>query len=384
MKYFQNLYALLLGAFYTRVKGGRIKRFIIFLVSLLVIVGSIWLMYRWSFIHKSKHIIYLSHPVAVDTARNHYMKVDLCIRSAEGYTMKKDKEEDHYVYAHSISTTQQHRIKDPGTSLPSSHDIRCLNYYFNDSIITYRDTLSSKEIPKSDIGNLVVFGHYYNCDFSEVIHGAQIHKLVQGKYEEELKEIDGTLHALVFDNDPLCLKLPLGAKLQKKLSDGKVSFPGDFNVDWNYIISPNNDEVYVLDRKSSSRKVNTRLSDFLKLHDISKHYYEFYVFTQSIDEMNLTFQTNEMVEISQPFADAKISENSISVRIIGDHYSEGAGISGCQSITFHTKNLESENAQFVRIFILTTFCAFALGFFLRTLSEYIWIIIRKIQKTKSQ
>lgn len=114
MKYFQNLYALLLGAFYTRVKGGRIKRFITFLVSVLVIVGSIWLMYRWSFIHKSKHIIYLSHPVAVDTARNHYMKVDLCIRSAEGYTMKKDKEEDHYVYAHSISTTQQHRIKDPG------------------------------------------------------------------------------------------------------------------------------------------------------------------------------------------------------------------------------------------------------------------------------
>lgn len=370
-----------MGAFYTKVRGGRIKRFVTFVVSLIVIASSIWLMYRWSFVHKSKHIIYLAHPLSVDTADNHYMKVDLRIWSAEGFTMR-DKEYDSRVYEHSISTTQLHQKKERGVSVTPSHDIRSLNYFLNDSIITYSDTLSSKYIPLSDIGNLVVFGHYYNCDFSEIHRGEPSHGLVHGDYDEELLGIDGNSHAFVFDNDPLCLTLPLGAQIHKKLSEER--FPGDFNVDWNYLVTPNNEEVFDFNRVSSSRRGSTWLKEFLKLHDISRHYYEFNVFTQSIDELNLTFQTNEMVEISQPFADAKIGENSISVRINGDNYSEDGGISGCQRICFHTKNLESENAQLVRMFILMTFCAFALGYLLRTLSEYMWIIIRKIQKAKSR
>ena len=254
MNYFQNLYALLLGAFYTRVKGGRIKRFVTFLASLIVIVGSIWLMYRWSFVHKSKHFIYLSHPMAVDTARNHYMKVDLRIWSAEGFTMK-NREYDPRVYEHSISTNQLHQAKERGASLPSSHDIQSLNYYLNDSIITYIDTLSSKYFPIGDIGNLVVFGHYYNCNFSEIYRGEPNHGLVHEEYDEKFLGIDGKLHAFVFDNDPFCLTLPLGAQLHKKLSD--ESFSGDFNVDWNYLVTPNNDEVFEFYRISSLRREST-------------------------------------------------------------------------------------------------------------------------------
>ena len=89
MPYYHNLLVLLQGIFHARVRGGRIKRFIIFVMSFAVIIGSIWLMFNWSFVHTSKHIIYLSHPMAVDTARNHYMKVDIHIKSTEGYTVNE-------------------------------------------------------------------------------------------------------------------------------------------------------------------------------------------------------------------------------------------------------------------------------------------------------
>lgn len=381
MNYFQNLYSLLLGIIHARVKGGGIKRFIIFSLSLVVIGGSVWLMYRWSFIHTSKHIVYLAHPMSVDTASNHGIKVGLEIRSAEGYTLK-NRNNDPYVYEHSIRLMPSHLDNGKKVSLPSHNDIKSLNYYLSDSIINSGDSLSSKYFPIHDVGNLLVFGHYYNCDYTEIQKPEPFRGLINDGVDKEYLERYGASHTFVIENDPFCLILPLGEKLHRKLSDGNVSFSGDFNVDWYYILFPANDEVSIFTKTSSSTHINTWDKGLFKLHDISRHYYEFCIFTQSIDELELTFKTNEMVEFSQPFADAKIDENSISVTISGEHYSETAGLSGCQKIRFYTKNLESENAQLVRMFLLMTICSFALGFFLKTLSEYLWILVRKIQKRK--
>lgn len=383
MPYYHNLLVLLQGIFHARVRGGRIKRFIIFVMSFAVIIGSIWLMFNWSFIHTSKHIIYLSHPMAVDTARNHYMKVDIHIKSTEGYTVN-ERDFNPPVYEHTMTITQLHQDKPQNTSLPPSHDIRSLNYYLQDSIIIHDDSLDSELIPINDIGNLIVFAHYYNCDFTETNENKPFHILVHETDDEEGHKYSNALHSFIFDNDSLGLAVPLGAQFHKKLADGNVMFPGKYFYEWFYCISPNDEEVVSFCKKSTTRKKYAWLKDLLKLHDISRHYYEFYIFTQSIDEVNLTFQTNEMAEFSHPFTDAQISENSISTQIHGDHFSSINGIGGCSAVYFYTRNLESENAQLVRMFLLMTFCAFALGFFLKSLSEYFWIIIRKIQKTKSR
>ena len=379
MNYFQNLYSLLLGIIHARVKGGRVKRFVIFCLSLAVVVGSVWLMYRWSFIHTSKHVVYLSHPITVDTASNHAMKVGLEIRTTEGYTLK-NRDSDPYVYEHSVRLMPSRLDHGKKVPLPFHNDIKSLNYYLQDSIIISGDSLSSKFFPISEPGNLLVLGHYYNCDYTEIQKGEPFRCLIQEDIDKEHKGRYGAVHTFVIENDPYCLKLPLGEKLHKKLSDGHVSFSGDFNVDWYYIVFPANDEVSVFTKTSKSTQLNTWTKGLFKLHDISRHYYEFCILTQCIDEVELTFKANEMMEISHPFANAKLEDNAISVKISGECYSDQAGLSGSQMIRFYTKNLESENAQLVRMFLLMTLCSFALGFFLKTLSEYLWIMVRKIQK----
>lgn len=377
--YFQSLYALLLGILHTRVQGGRLKRFFTFLFSLIVIISSVWLMYRWSYIHTSKQILYLSHPLATDTAQNHYMKVDLRIKSTDGNSLK-NRETNPFLYETEMMVESLHQKKEKGKIFQRSHNIKKINDFLKESIVHDEDTLSCKYFPVSDIGNLVVLGIYYNCDYSETFHSEPTHFLFNSDIDEEYTNKYGSSHTFVFENDPTCLALPLGRMLQDKLTEGKEHFAGDFNVDWYYMVTPNNEEVMGFQRKSSSRWITSWIKGFFSMHDISRRYYELDVLTQSIDELNLTFEANEMVEISHPFADAKIGRNSLKLQIIGDHWSDSPGISGAQKIVFFTKNLESENAQLLRMFILMTLCSFALGFFLKTLLDYLWIIIRKIQK----
>ena len=367
-----------MGIAKARVQGGRVKRLIVLFVSASVIAGSIWLMYRYSFVHKSKHVILLSNPMTLDSASNHYFKADLKIKTADGYTMQERYDNSH-IFEIKLSLTQLHKKKEPGTSLPAINDVRYLNYCLGDSIISYvGDTIDSKYFPVGDIGNLIVFGHYYNCDYTEIHREKPWHGLVDE--DDNIYSKTGKMHGFVIRNDPACLTLPICKDFHDKLVKGKTSFAGDFNVDWNFLITPNNEETFDFSRNTNNSNKNTWIGALFKLHDISKRYYEFDVFTKSIDELNLTFESNEMVEISHPFASAHINENSIDIRIRGDHYSNSNEYGGYQKIALVTKNLESENTQLVRMFLLMTFCSFALGYFLKTLSDYLWILIRKIQK----
>lgn len=372
MSFFHSMYVLLIGIAKASVKGGRSKSLFTFLFSSVILVSSIWVMFRFTTIHTAKHILFLSHPMSVDTAANHYMKVDLLIKSTEGYTLKPRKL-DPYVYETELGITQLNKIVPQKTKYPICRDVKCLNYYLNDSIITYKDSMYSKYIPLNNIGNLIAFSHAYNSDFTENNDEVPYHTIGLSK-EKDLPPI----LAYIFNNDPSCLKLPLGTQLQEKLID--VSFPGKINVDWYYVITNNDNEKVLFKRESIKNNHSKFYKGLFKLHDISKSYYEFYIFTKAIDELNITFEATEIVEISNAFADSKIGNNSISFNIKGDHYSNIKGIAGSQKVAFYTKNLESENAQIVRMFFMMTICSFSLGFLLKSISHYIWHIIRKIQK----
>ena len=373
MKILNYIYTLFYGITKVRVQGSIIKRIFTIFVSSTILVLSTWLMFRFTTIYTSKHILYLSHPLSVDTAENHYMKVDLSIKSTEGYTLKS-REKDPYLYNTQIKIMQMHEGKGKCNNSFRENDIKRLNYFLHDSLITYKDTLYSSLIPISDIGNLLVFGHYYYCDFTRTHKEEPSHQIK--KIEEKNMP---TLFAYIFDNDPYIVKLPLGAQLNNKFAN-HLYFPGNFNVDWYYLITDNSEEIASFNRSSSSKKHNRWYEGLFKLHDISKSYFEYYIFTQAIDELNISFEANEMVEFSNAFANTDISEKSICFHITGDHYSDRKGLSGSQEISFYTKNLESENAQLVRMYFMMTICSFSLGFLLKSIYDCIWVYIKSLKR----
>lgn len=377
MSSLQTIVALLSGIFRTRVRGGRIKRFLVFVSSFIVVLGSIWLMYRWTNIPTSTHIVYLDHPYTVDTDSNHYVEVDFCLTSGEGFTLK-DLSGRSDIFVNDIRFTQSNKKKEKNTSLPTSNDVMCINYYLNDSIIVDGDSLSSIFFDAHDVGNLLVVGHYYNS--------THLDNFVHYPEKEFIPPQDDgcKIASFIINNHRFLASLPLSNKFNQKLSDGKVGFTSKFAVDWSYILFSNIGGTQVFRKNSSSYREKYGISELFTLNDISKSNYEFFVFTKSIDKVNIVYEANEIVDFNDIFTTNTRDSRKISISLLGDNYSEREGLSGCRGVIFCLRNLESENVQLVRMFLLMTLCSFALGFFLKSSSDYIWVIIRKIQKLKLQ
>lgn len=377
MNYLSTISSVFASIFRARARGGRIKRFLTFLFSFIVLVFTIYILQIWTHIPVSRHVIIVDHPVSTNVSSNHYVEVDIKINSDEGFSCNSNNRS--LAINKSIRVLICDKDKEKGTTMPASSDISMLNYYLGNNYFTNDSVGTGNQISNRDLSNLLAIGHYYNSDVTSYYHKEPF--VGFGKMQDDSNGKDScAFYRLVFSNSQDCLSLPLGNEYHNKLCETKMSFTGDFWVDWDYLILGSSPDSIIAEEKST---IKSNLGDLLyifKKHDISRTYFDFIVMSKSVDLINIIFESNEQTLFSKTFGSIEINAKTIRASIKGDHNSKDPKILNGAVLSFYTHNLESSNTQKVRLFFIMTLCSFALIAFLKCCSEYFWIFVRKVQK----
>jgi hypothetical protein len=103
------------------------------------------------------------------------------------------------------------------------------------------------------------------------------------------------------------------------------------------------------------------VGEFVKLYDISRCNYFVFFTSSGIDTVNVRFSFFENVDIVS--SAQEIGKDYVKYSMPGDSVSA----KGTTFITGSARLLESENTQLVRLFAVTTLCAFSFAYFLKFL-----------------
>ena len=377
MHYLSTIAAVLTSIFKARARGGRIKRLLTFVCSFCLFVGTIVIIQQWTKIPISKHVLVFDHPITTDTAKNHYIGVDVRIRSNEGFSFNSNAK--RLVFDESFRVWTDHRLKDKATSLPECHDPLQFNYYVGQEIFTGDSVNTEGKYLAKELDNLLVIGHYFNADISEYTTTVPFRGWNYSPYVSGADTIES--HSLILADDSKSLSLPLGQKYHKEICKTANIFYGNIRFNWFYLMWEDDPDPIIQEGLSNIDKTPWDFLYLFKMHDISRTYYDFVIMNKSVDQINLTFETTELAEFSKTFADKeRQNAKSITASFTGHNLNYPPTYIQKTSFSFCTKNLESSNAQAVRLFFLMTLSSLALVAFLRSLADYVWIIIRKIQK----
>ena len=373
-----TLWALLSSLWNTNVRGGRVKRLLALVISLFIAGWSLYLMHVWTHITTSKHVFVVDYPMAKIINDSLYIKADLRIKSNEGYTLQQ-RNGDLYLFERVIRISQLNKIKSKNTSLPIEHNPEFINYALKQDIfVDSPDYINT--FPKEDAENLLLIGHYYSSNLTSMITYYPPEK--NCSLEDFVDEKGDTIRSYCFRfiNNPQIINMPLVDKLHQKLCEDSVRFPSNFFVDWYYIVFRNNIGPFNFSALTHGEMKSFNIWDLFRPYDISKKQYDIYLYSKGVDEIDIKIEANENVEFSSSWNKSVKGNNSITINFTGDH-----GLKqryGSSHVELFTKNLESENAQQIRMFIAMTLCSIALGYFFKCIYEYVWILVRKIEKRK--
>ena len=337
---------------------GRIKRKPFF--WLLSLVGIIVFSHRlslWTSVPVYTHIFAVDHPFSVDTTNNHYVVADIRLLLNDAFPLQK-RNENPYIFRDRFCTIYVNGVKNENCSKPDYPTSNKVNHYMNRQLFGIGlDTISGKM-------NLSTYIHFFSSDVDEILNNMQINEMDFELHEDDNKEKHPYYCWTIF-NDPSVRGLPYFQDLLHHIQT--VEFFRDIQAHAEIIISDEDDKPmdqrFVLEQNSGLSNWQKLKVLFTRNHDISKARYMVFYRISGIDSTSLQLIFNESVEFSDFSGGGKqpvVKRDRVVYRFEGDQTSDHILAS-----IFHVHFLESQNAQDLRVLLLTTMLAFLMACFLK-------------------
>lgn len=211
--------------------------------------------------------------------------------------------------------------------------------------------------------NLSTYIHFFSSDVDEILNNMQINEMDFEVHEDDNKE-KHPYYCWTILNDPSVRGLPYFQELFHHIET--VEFYRDIQVHAEIIISDKDDKP--MDNRLVLEQ-NSGLSNWEKVkilltrnHDISKARYLVLYRITGIDYTSLQFIFNESVEFSEFSGGGKpvVKRDRVVYHFEGDQTSDHIF-----ATIFHVHFLESQNAQDLRVLLLTTLLAFSMACFFK-------------------
>ena len=351
----------------------KIKRKPVFwFLSLAATLFCSYYLYLWTSVPVYTHVFAVDHPFSTDTTTSHYVLADIRLTLNDAFTLQ-DRNDNPYQYNDRFAIVYETAAKKAKTSIPKYPTPDRVNQYLNDKLFGEgRDTISHKM-------NLSTYIHMFCSDVDEIMNNKPTNKWDRYIHKDE----DGKKHPYYFweiYNEASIYSLQFYNELLPHLK--YVPFFRDIQTLVQLKMVDSDDEP--IDERSNLEQ-NRELSNWEKLkillsrnHDVSKARYLVFYQTTGVDTTSLNIIFNENVEFSgfsgggNPVA----KRDRVTMSFVGDQTSDDNILTN----TFHVRFLESQNAQDLRIMILTTLLAFSLVCLLKITIEYLLKWYSKLRK----
>jgi len=323
----------------------------------------------WTYVPTYTHMISVGHIFSSDTSDTHFVSAEVELQMYDGFVIYDNKDNKHKM-TRSCTFRYGKRKKNPGVNTASDFTLKRINDYIGAPLVS--DTDENNKIPLKDVGNVSVFCHSFNSGSEQLIEGCPL------QFDsEDIAYTSGTQHTVyyirAFDDDNVLespdyqylkkrIPRPFYEKESGRLIHSYVCLISDStNHEATLGHSVDNDNSWL-------EKAYYQFRQIIKCHDLSRCNYIISTISHGVDVVNLRFALHENAEIISGIA--KVGKNYVEVSYQGDSDAK----EGANFITFTAILLESENAQMIRMFFITTLCAACFGFFMKYLIQILMSI----------
>lgn len=353
------------------------KKLAIGLLSLFTVILSFYTMISWSSIETVNHVIFIDKPIASDSLENTI--IELRIKSNEGYQLSK---KGNSTFEEAIRINQKYNEK--GKSILHNK-------------ISKRDSTifslfeGKKGFVSKNRYNCIFIAHHFDGNISE-----NNIKIPENNYEKEFNSHGVPFYCYTSTNDEHIDTIPFiyyspysirNAKLSYISISGKKNessiFKETFYSQYLFSLYPCLDKIKNKNARNKYTDMeyinkyvfkNIKKSSFFTLHDISKKEYRFIIIANNVDEVNFTYESNSYIECSNNIL-SKAEKDGKSISLNFNKFNK------TKFLVFIAKDLDSEDTQQIRMFIVMTLCSMSLGYLLTIISDKLWLLV-KGEKTK--
>lgn len=317
----------------------------------------------WTYVPSYTHIIFVNHPFSADTSSTHFVTADVEIMTHDGYLVYGNKDETHKM-TRSCVFHYSHGPKDSLIKRPEKSTVEGINQYMSFPLVS--ETGGNLTVPVSHAANVSMFCHSFSTGSEMLVKPSPL--VLDSIF---IKDDDGVTH-MQYMVHSLDDNNVLQSKDYKIIMERLPNFylderSGRLIQSYASVLTDSTKQMasigHSVDRNnmSFSEKCNYHFRQFVKFHDISRCNYFVYMLSSGIDSLNVRLSFYENADIVH--SAQKTGKNYVEYSMTGDPVSAN----GVTFFTGSARLLESENTQLVRLFAVTTLCAFFFGYFLKYL-----------------
>jgi len=323
----------------------------------------------WTYVPTYTHIVSVGHTFSTDTSETHFVSAEVELQMYDGFVIYENNDQNHKM-TRSCTFKYSKRKKNPGVNTASDFTLKRINDYLGAPLVSA--TSENNKIPLENVGNVSVFCHSFNTGSEQLINECPL------QFDSKsIAYTNGAQHIVyyirAFDDDKV-LESPdyqyLKQRIPRPFYEKKS---GRLIHSYACIISDSTNHEATLGHSIDNddswlEKVYYQFRQIIKCHDLSRCNYVITTISHGVDVVNLRFVLHENAELISGVA--KVGKNYIEVSYPGDAITK----EGANFLTLTANLLESENAQMIRMFFITTLCAACFGFFLKYLIQILMSI----------
>lgn len=356
-----------------------------FFSMLILTLFSFQIMRLWTYVPTYTHLVGVFAPLAKDTTNSHFVTAEIQISKRDAFSFS-EIEEEPYLFYHSCAFRYEKKMKVKGVRLAAPMTPNSLDESWGGQVF---NGMPEKTYDVNRITNMGIFVHAFNSFASNKINRQPL------ELNEKIETVGGSKsyqYFLMGIADPSLFDLPAFRICRERLSN--PYFEKESGELIPMLVQMASDSLsslckianYVkVEKESRLKKWIENYTRFFTFHNLAVSNYVIYCVSDGVDSISLRFSTTENSEFSLGMeSDIEKGRNYITKVWEGDVIN-AKEISKLLTTTVRLQ--ESENAQQVRMFIITTICATCFGFLLKYLMDYLFlffIFIHKLAKNENK
>ena len=348
------------------------RKFVLWILSMAGTVFCSICLYNWTTVPTYTHVFALEHPFSADTTNTHFVFTDIRLHINDAFALQS-RNDNPYHFKDKFAVKYDNRPKKANTTLPQfPYPSEVNNYILSDLFGEGRDSISKQM-------NLIAYAHLFCGDVDDILNFKHVNEKDRTFNEDE----SGKKHPYYYwhlHNDSIIYYLPFYKKLISHLQ--YVPFLRDIQYSLSIKMSDSDDkptdERFILEQERKLTNWEKLKLLFSRNHDVSKARYLVFYQMSGIDSTSIKIIFNENVEFSAfgGGGEPTVERDRVIYSFNGDQISPNS----IYASQFHVRFLESQNAQNLRMLLLTTLLAFSLASLLKISVDYVLKIYSKITK----